>query len=274
MRNVKITRNLFTGNRFGIFTAAGYDNCLIANNHFDQTEAGLHLDARNTNMRGLLIEQNLLRGMIGMGIELQGTADGVIVQDNWYDEPRYIFNTNKMAYSLILDGSKNILTQRNVHISKTVADSPNNAYVRDIFEAGGDNHRLLDNYSDGGNCILAGNDGVGTCSLFVIGNRFKNYKEPPRISFPAPGRTLFIDKTSPTQQLSQTMEDRITNKKLPNRWTRYGAVVTPPVEPPPVDPCLSVKAELKACQDAGVMLQSHLNAANTRLSNIRQAGGW
>lgn len=263
MRNARITRCIFAGKNFGLYTDKGYDNATVANNWFDQIAAGIHLDANQVSKK-LLIEQNYFRGMIGMGIELQGTSSDITVQDNWYEDPRYIYDSSKMAYSLILDKSGTIRTLRNVHISKTLAQEPT-AFVRDIFEAGGDDHLLSDNYSDGGNCILAGNDGVGTCSVTLDGNRFKNYREPPRLSFAAPGRSLTVKNTSATQALSATMEDRIAKLLKPQRFARYSTGVSPVPLPPIEDPEL---ARLKA---ENAKLTAERDAANATLDRVREA---
>lgn len=231
MRKTRVTRCNFAGDGFGLITNKGYEDATIANNWFDQSDAGLHIDSNWPGSKNLLIEQNLFRGMIGMGVELQGTGENITVQDNWYELPRYIFSSNKMAYSLILDKSKRIRTLRNVHISETRPQQPV-AFVRDVFEAGGDDHLISDCFSDGGNCIVAGNDGVGGCSITVDGNRFKNFWEPARLSFPATGRSLTVLRTSDTQRLSDLMEDRIAKGLRPQRFSRYGSVVTIPTTPP------------------------------------------
>src|SRR5262245_63327644 len=119
----------------------------------------MHIDAFNGS-GNLLVEQNYIRGTKNMGMEFQSSADGLLFQDNWYESPSFTSlpgtsGNNTMAYSLILDKSKNITIRRNVAIMprKTASD-----YVRITFEVGGDNTLVEDNYSIGGNHVLAMND--------------------------------------------------------------------------------------------------------------------
>lgn len=220
LSNSKITNNYFTGynSSFGLYGYT-YSNLTIANNEFVNIEAGMHIDAfAGSNSGNLLVEQNYIRGVKGMGMEFQGQANGDIFQDNWYEHPAFetipgSANGNTMAYSLILDGSSNTIIRRNTAIMPLKVSG--NDYVRITFEVGGDNTLVEDNYSNGGNHVLAMNDGKDSASVTVRNNRFLNFAQNIGISFPAANRTMTSTNNGANVTLSSAMMARIAANDTP-----------------------------------------------------------
>ncbi len=223
-RNTRITNNYFTsidtgGNHsFGLY-GYNYWDLTIANNEFIDIGAGMHIDAFGGS-GNLLVEQNYLKGVKGMGLEFQGTATNLKFIDNWYEEPSFVArpgtaNGNTFAYSLIVDKSSNIQILRNVMIAPKRGAVPNaNDYVRVTFEVGGDNALVEDNYSNGGNHVLAMNDGVGTSSVIARNNKFINYAQAASCSFCTTGRSLTLSNNG-NIRLSDVMESRIAANRKP-----------------------------------------------------------
>lgn len=194
LEDSKITNNYFTGYNGG-FAIYGYNyqGLTIANNEIINTAAGMHIDAFG-NSGNLLVEQNYISGAKGMGMEFQSSAKNVVFQDNWYENPSFTSisgssSGNTMAYSLILDKSSNITIRRNVAIMP-LKGTTGKDYTRIAFEVGGDNVLVEDNYSYGGNHVLAMNDGVGTASVTVRNNKFMKYAQGIGNTFASSNRTL------------------------------------------------------------------------------------
>lgn len=224
LQNSRITNCYFTGytSSFAIY-GYNYQGLTIANLEIVNVRAGMHIDAFY-NSGNLLVEQVYMSGLKGMGMEFQSTATGLVFQDNWYEKPNLsaTFNDNNgtMAYSLILDKSKNIAIRRNVCIAP---ERPDRVGVRNGFELGGDNTICEDNYVDGTNHVVAMNDGVGSASVTVRNNRFKNYLQGPSNSFPRAEVTWVATNNGANVMLSPVMEQRIADQQKPGIGSkRYG----------------------------------------------------
>lgn len=231
LRNSRITNNYFNpihGDN-GIY---GYywDNLTIANNTFENGNEGIHLTDFGDVSRNLLIEQNYFAGLHRMGIELQGGGWDTIVQDNYYEKPSMTsnFNDNRetFAYSIIAD-SHNTIVRRNTSIAP---ERPDGVGVRIVFEIGGDNTIVEENYSVGGNHVLAMNDGVGSASVIVRNNLWMGYLQGPSMTFPAPNRTMQLINNGPHVKLSWDIN---RGKPGPNR--RFESVAPPQQDNPPSD---------------------------------------
>jgi hypothetical protein len=214
LRNSSITNNTFSPIRGdnGIY---GYywDNLTIANNEFISGNEGIHLVDHAGNGRNLLIEQNYFSHLHRMGIELQGGGIDTIVQDNFYENPDMtpVFNDNNdtFAFSIIADRSKNTIIRRNTSIAP---ERPDGVGVRIVFEVGGDNTIVEQNYSVGGNHILAANDGVGTTSTLARNNRWSGFLQG------ANGRGLTLKNNGPNVELDWNI-----NRGRPGRYIRLNA---------------------------------------------------
>ncbi len=182
LENSKITNNLFTGynSSFGIY-GYNYNNLTIANNEFIDVTAGMHIDWGGGP---ILVEQNYMKGLKGMGMEFQSTGKGLVFQDNYYEKPDlspiFASNNGTMAYSLILDKASDITIRRN---SVIAPERPDGKGCRVGFELGGDNTMVSDNYINGINNVAAMNDGEATASVTFRDNFMDNFLEPPRCSF-------------------------------------------------------------------------------------------
>lgn len=221
----RISNNYFTGynGQFGIY-GYNYDNLTINNNEFVNINAGMHIDAFG-NCNNLLVAQNFLSGIRGMGLEFQTTgsatpgATNLVFQDNWFERPALSNegwrNWNSFAYSLPLDKARNVTIRRNVLIAPE--RPPGDKGIRIGFEVGGDNTLVEDNYVVGTNHVLAANDGMGSQSVTAKNNKFMNYLQGPSITFPTPIRTLSLSNNGPNVQLSDVMEERIANSDKPGR---------------------------------------------------------
>jgi hypothetical protein len=151
----------------------------------------------------LLVEQNYIKGAKGMGMEFQGTAAGLTFQDNWFEHPNLSSDATKngssMAFSLILDKSKDIVIRRNVVIAP---ERPDGKGCRIGFELGGDNSVAEDNYIDGVNHVAAMNDGVGTASVKFVNNRMADFLQAPSCSFCKSGTTFEATNNGPDVTLT------------------------------------------------------------------------
>lgn len=197
LRNVTITNNIFhLGGSNGIY-GYNWDNLNISNNWFinppgqSGTEA-VHIIAHIYSSPNLLMEQNYFRGIRRMAIETQGGGVNTIIRDNWYEDPFLFTDTtippgqpgnptnDTFGYSIINDRANGVVITRNVAIMPTKAQSPLNNYVRIVYEIGGLNVNMYDNYSDGGNHVIAGN-GAGATGI-AHDNKIFNFSEGPRNS--------------------------------------------------------------------------------------------
>ncbi|HVT90458.1 MAG TPA: NPCBM/NEW2 domain-containing protein [Tepidisphaeraceae bacterium] len=213
LRDSKITNNTFDpiSADNGIY---GYywDNLTIANNSFLNGNEGIHVVDFGDVSKDLLIEQNYFSGLHRMGIEYQGGGSNTIVQDNYYENPvmtkNFQDNMSTFAYSIIADRSEGTIIRRNTAIAP---DRPDGTGVRIVFEVGGDNTLVEQNYSVGSNHVLAANDGVGTTSVLARNNLFKNYLQGPG------GRGLTLQNNGPNAQL-----DWNVNRGKPGPNVRLG----------------------------------------------------
>ncbi len=220
LRDSRISNNTFdpiAGDN-GIY---GYywDNLTIANNAFKNGNEGVHvLDLRDSS-RNLVIEQNYFSGLHRMGIEYQGGGYNTIVQDNYYEKPalsrKKELNDATFAYSVIADQSSGTIVRRNTSIAP---QRPDGIGVRIIFEVGGDNTLVEQNYSVAGNHVLAANDGVGTTSVLARDNRWLDYRQG------ASGRGLTQDNNGPDVDLDWDIN---RGKPGPNKRLGLFGYVTP-----------------------------------------------
>ncbi|WP_428938994.1 glycosyl hydrolase family 28-related protein [Fontivita pretiosa] len=248
LKNSRITNNYFdpiSGDN-GVY---GYywDNLVIANNAFMNGNEGIHVIDHSDRSRDLLIEQNYFSGLRRMGIEYQGGGWDTIIQDNFYENPvmTSVFSQNDstFAYSIIADRSHNTIIRRNTAIAP---ERPDGTGVRVIFEVGGDNCLVEENYVIGGNHVLAGNDFHGTTSTIVRNNKWSGYLIGPS------GRGVrFEGQNGPDVQLSWDI-----NRGRPGPNRRFGGSEIPPTRPDPQpEPQPTLQAPL-------------LNAVATALSEV------
>lgn len=241
LNNGKITNNYFTGSNasFAIY-GYNYKNLVIANNEIVGTPGGMHIDAFG-NCGDLLVEQNYISGTRGMGMEFQTTGAAIpgsvklVFQDNWFEKPNLSSNRdanwNSFALSLPLDRADNVIIRRNTIIAP---ERPDGKGIRIGFEVGGDGTIVEDNYVDGTNHVVAANDGVGSSSVTVRNNKFKNYLQGPSITFPALNRVFSNTNNGPNVRLSNVMEARVASGDRPGIGAkRYDGSVQPQPEPEP-----------------------------------------
>jgi hypothetical protein len=220
LRDSRISNNTFdpiAGDN-GIY---GYywDNLTIANNAFLDGNEGIHLlDLRNSS-KDLLIEQNYFSGLHRMGVEYQGGGYNTVVQDNYYENPslsrKKELNGATFAYSVIADQSSGTIVRRNTSIAP---QRPDGIGVRIIFEVGGDNTLVEQNYSVAGNHVLAANDGVGSTSVLARNNRWSDYRQD------ASGRGLTLQNNGPDVELNWDIN---RGKPGPNKRLGLFGYVTP-----------------------------------------------
>lgn len=228
IRNTRITNNVFDpiAGEVGIY---GYywDNLLIANNAFMNGVEGIHVINHDDKARDMVIEQNYFAGLHRMGIEYQAGGWNTVVQDNWYENPVMTsnFNDNRdtFAYSIICDRSQNTIVRRNVSIAP---ERPDGTGVRVIFELGGFNLQAYDNYSDGGNHVVAVN-GTGATGV-VRDNLFKNYLKGPSN---ANGAKVTFANNGPNVPLTWSL-----SRGRPGPNHRLGAPLPDPDPDPEPDP--------------------------------------
>jgi hypothetical protein len=211
LRNSRITNNTFdpiNGDN-GIY---GYywDKLTISANEFIDGNEGIHLVDHNDRSRGLRMEQNYFSGLRRMGIELQGGGSGTLVQDNYYENPVMSEDRNAngatFAYSIIADESSGTIIRRNTSIAP---QRPDGIGVRIIFEVGGDGTLVEENYSVGGNHVLASNDGVGSTSVLARNNRWSGYLQG------ASGRELTLENNGDDADLTWNVN---RGKPERNKW--------------------------------------------------------
>jgi hypothetical protein len=228
--NSTISNNYITAtgpSGFGIY-GYNYENLTITNNEIVNVKTGgMHIDAYG-NSRNLLVQQNYLSGIHGMGMEFQGTADTLKFYDNYYENPdlsnNFNDNHNTLAYSFILDKSRNIEVKRNTAIA---GNRPDGAGCRLGFELGGDNALVEDNYVNGTQVAAYNSDGVGTTSMIVRNNRWQNVQVGDYMAFPGPGRTYSRSNNGANTVLSWDI-----NRPKPGINRSVGVTGTPPAPTP------------------------------------------
>lgn len=225
------TFNLITCDN-GIY-GYNWDNLKIANNAFISGNEGMHLVDFRDNSVDLLIEQNYISGIRRMGIEIQGGGHNTIIQDNYLEKPTLTANRDdnreNFAYSIIADMSSGSIVRRNTAI---VPERPDGKGVRYIFEIGGDNTLVEENYTVGGNHVLSVNDFNGTTSTLAKNNLFIGYLQGPS------GRNLTQQNNGANVTLSWNIN---RGKPGPNKRLDLNGYVgstapTPPPPPTPVPP--------------------------------------
>jgi hypothetical protein len=239
LRNSRITNNTFdpiNGDN-GIY-GYNWDNLVIANNEFYNGNEGIHLIAHWDPSPNLLIEQNYFSGLRRMGIEIQGGGRNTIVQDNHDEKPamtaRFEDNLSTFAYSIIADRSVGTRIRRNTAICP---ERPDGTGVRIVFEVGGDDCLVEENYVVGGNHVLAANDGTGTTSVLARRNKWEGFRIGPS------GRGLTLaggdDANGPQAPLSWSI---MRGRPRPNQ--RFGDATPGPQPPPDPQPSDGYPAEL------------------------------
>jgi len=170
-----------------------WNNLLIANNQFFNGNEAIHLVAHADASKDLLIEQNYFAGISRMAAEIQGGGINTVVQDNYYEKPQLSSilanNDGTFAYSIISDRSRGTRVRRNVSIAP---QRPDGIGVRIIFELGGFDFACENNFSDGGNHVVAVNGAKATG--IVRNNQLMNYLEGPRNSNQA--KATFVNNGS------------------------------------------------------------------------------
>jgi hypothetical protein len=192
-------------------------------------QGGFHIDAYG-NSRNLLVEQNYLSGIRGMGMEFQGTAENLKFFDNYFENPNLSTdpnqNNNSIAFSLILDKSRNIEIRRNTVVA---LNRPDGIGCRLGFELGGDNGIFEDNYINGPRYTAYNSDGVGTTSTIVRNNKYLNYQMKDYIAFPGAGRTYTSTNNGPNVNLTWNI-----NRPKPGIGAkRYGGSSSTPTNTTP-----------------------------------------
>jgi hypothetical protein len=272
--NTRFTNNYFT-NYTGAFAIYGYNynGLTIANNEIVNTRAGFHIDAFGGS-GNLLVEQNYISGVKGMGMEFQGTASNLTFQDNVYENPNlstvFSQNMNSMAYSLILDKSSNIRIRRNFVYAPLRQDGTG---CRVGFEMGGDNAIIEDNYIYGPDVSAYMTDGHGTASVTFRNNRVQNVRHGDYIAFPSSGRTYTSHNNGANTQLTWDI-----NRPKPGIGAkRFGGQNTtpPPVTPPPVTPPTVTPKPVLPATPGGVMaLATGTTTANLFWMNVANETGY
>jgi hypothetical protein len=227
--NAKITNCLFAGTngQLNVYSHADCDGLTIANNEFINTKGGIHWGTDGV-LKNLLFEQNYFDGITAQAVELQakGNSPGVVIQDNWVQNhklrPTYAENTDAYSYSVPFQGGSGVQIKRNVSIQKKSNAEPDGVGVRIIFEVGGQGLLCEDNYSDGGNHVVAGNGANGNGN--VRNNKFLNYNQAPSN---ANGNTTTYTNNGPNVVNSIDLIAR----GRPHRNQRYGTTPIPPQPP-------------------------------------------
>lgn len=199
LRNSAIHNNTFTHAKGANNGIEGYnwDNLTISNNSFVNGNEGIHMYDFKVSSKDLRVASNYFSGLSRMGIEIQGGGANTIVEDNYYENPAFYENAadngETFAYSIIADESTGTIVRRNAAIAP---DRPDGTGVRIMFEIGGDGTLVEDNYSLGGNHVLASNDRSGTTTVLAQNNLFLDYLEAPS------GLGLTLLNNGPDTQLS------------------------------------------------------------------------
>lgn len=241
LTNGKITDNLFAGKNgsFGLYSETGATDSNIVGNEFLDVKGAMHWTGTFTRTT---IEQNYMRGIVAQAFEIQGGGVGNTIQDNWVEYHRLMASGNNDAYSysVPLQDAVDTIIRRNVSIQKPSAEEPDKIGVRIVFEIGGKNTLMEDNYSYGGNHVIAGNGANGTGT--ARNNRLIRFQERPRndhgntttYTNNGPGVTTDIggkqvySELGPDVSLSAEMKRRIAAGDKPGRWKRYGVAVPAP----------------------------------------------
>lgn len=279
LTNSRITNNLITSSKdgqgrpkylqsFAIYSHHGYRNLVIANNEVIDVYVGFHIDATNPSS-GLLVEQNYIKGTRNQGMEFQTTrtvtSDNPIFQDNWYENPQLVDFSGRVvatgdcyAYSLPVDRGQNVIVRRNVAIAPKMNALPPGAYVRIMYELGGKNINVHDNYSWGGNsaCAVNGFEATG----HVYDNRFEAAAKIEGNNGANRAATLF-ERNGPTVNLSAEMQRRITVHDIPGRNRRYGQAA-------PIPPSIPVTV-LSAPAEATILVPGKSITATGTGQNLR-----
>lgn len=247
LRNTQITNNVFhLGGSNGIY-GYNWDHLTIANNWFlnppgQPGSEGIHVIAHLYSSPNLTMEQNYFSGIHRMGIEYQGGGVDTIVQDNWYENPNISAtqsqNADTFAYSIVADRSLRTITRRNVAIMPTNAQAPDGKGVRIVFELGGKDLLATDNYTDGGNDVIAVN-GSGSTGT-VTGNRIRHFDHmtgnnngsSTSISNNGPGKIVNNVYTETGPNVVLTFDPFATSRLRPEPNKRYGEIVAPPTGVP------------------------------------------
>jgi hypothetical protein len=225
LRNSRITNNYFDpiGGDNGIY-GFYWDGLLIANNAFMNGNEGMHLIDHSGSSRNMTIEQNYFSGLKRMGIEYQGGGWNTLVQDNYYENAVLQSDVNRnldvFAYSIVADRSNNTVIRRNYarHTAR-----PDGHGVRVMYELGGFDLQMYDNYSEGGYNVVAAN---GTRATGIVrDNRISNYLNGP---YNANGARVQFINNGPNVELSWDIN---RPKPGPN-----GRLDVSPELPPQIDP--------------------------------------
>lgn len=237
LRNTKITNNYFDpihGDN-GVY---GYywDNLTIANNSFTDGNEGIHIIDHSNSSKNLLIEQNYFSGLHRMGIEYQGGGWNTVVQDNYYENP-VLFgsvsqNLDVFAYSIVADRSHNTVVRRNYAKG---TERPDGFGVREMYELGGTDLDMYDNYSEGGYNVIAVNGTNATGNAHD--NKILNYLTPP---YNANGAHVQFSNNGPNVQLTWDIN---RPKPGPNFRVEGGGDLPPQVDVPTG---VNAPSELKA----------------------------
>ncbi len=217
----KITNNLFRNSGWATYLYNG-DQTVIANNEtygcgFNWSNFG----AAAANFANL-IEQNWGTGISGPLFQLQGAFQDLIVQDNeGVDFAQTGNNNDRYFISAPLETSVNPIIRRNRCLLPTLANTPYDQFVVITFELGGQNYDCYDNYSIGGNDIVAINGANARGK--VRDNRFALYDHGFGCSN---GAQVIASNNGATVALTWDI-----NRRSPGRNFRYGS--TPPIQPPP-----------------------------------------
>jgi hypothetical protein len=157
IRNTVIANNLFDLPQGpGIFFYGqssdniSWDHVIIANNQLQNgPSTGMHWNSDGQNSTHLLIEQNYTTQLGGLAFEIQGRGTYTTVQDNYYyyDDPYDSAST--LAFSIPVQDVTHPTTRRNYAWAKLSQTGPDNG-VRCMYELGGYNVNMYDNYSRGG----------------------------------------------------------------------------------------------------------------------------
>ncbi|WP_428939034.1 NPCBM/NEW2 domain-containing protein [Fontivita pretiosa] len=241
LRNSRITNNTFgpiNGDN-GIYGYA-WDNLVIANNEFLNGNEGIHVIDNGNISRNLLVEQNYFSGLRRMGIEYQGGGYNSVFQDNYYENPvltpNFSDNNSVFAYSLIADRSTGTVARRNTSIAP---QRPDGTGVRVIFEIGGDNALVEENFSVDGNHVLSANDFHQSTSVLARNNRWYGYRIGPS----GRGLTLQnngehvrlswnVDRGKPGRNRRLGLQGYVDDQKQPSRPAGRRQPITPAGEEP------------------------------------------
>lgn len=167
--NSRISNNYFTGeDHFGIWIQPSFDNLTISNNEFVDIGVGMHVDAAGGG-EDLLVEQNSMTGVQGIGFEFQYEIENAIFQDNYFGDPA---NDSNMAFSLPLDESTGVIIRRNTVLG--------NNEVLIAFETGGDGTIVEDNYANAVWHVVSNTDLAGSTDVTIRNNRFVNFGKGPQ----------------------------------------------------------------------------------------------